>query len=145
MTRRRIVLSLPTIPIRSNRLKSVRGSKIGRAYSDDEVLVRLALTQQAINEGHEIGNHGVRHDDGGGWDHARWTKEFDEFHSIMDKRLFRPITREDGGWVFPRFEPLPSAEARQLGARCEQDSDCDSGQCLEMSASTRLCTGQMLT
>ena len=119
---------------------TVEGSRIGRASSDAEVLVRLALTQQAINEGHDIANHGVRHDDGSGWNLARWTRELDEFHGILDGRLFRPLRDGEGGFVFPRFEPLAGAGPGALGARCQHNSDCDSGRCLPLTARTRLCS-----
>ena len=53
---------------------TVTGSAVGRAASRDEVLVRWALTQQALNEGHEVANHTVRHQDGGMWTAAQWQR-----------------------------------------------------------------------
>ncbi|MEM6709308.1 MAG: hypothetical protein AAF648_11030, partial [Pseudomonadota bacterium] len=52
--------------------RTVSGSWIGTAQSRDEELARWALTQQALNEGHEIANHAVLHQDGSGWSADRW-------------------------------------------------------------------------
>lgn len=61
----------------------VTGSAVGRAQSRDEVIVRWALTQQALNEGHEIANHSVRHLDGGMWTEAQWRTELGEFEQLV--------------------------------------------------------------
>jgi hypothetical protein len=115
-------------------------SDIGHATTRAEVLVRRALTQQAINEGHEIGNHGMGHLDGSRFDSAAWSGDFERFHATMDFTLFEPIADEDGRFVFPRFEPPADVEPRATGARCETNDDCASGQCVELSAGASLCT-----
>ena len=118
---------------------TVRGSQIGRAQTREEVLVRRALTQQALNEGHEIGNHGVRHENGMTWSTERWKREFDEFHAVSDKTLFKPIIVE-GRPVFPRFEPPGDVAPRAVGARCKGDDDCDSDSCIDVTAHDSFCT-----
>jgi hypothetical protein len=115
-------------------------SDIGRAQSRAEVLVRRALTQQAINEGHEIGNHGVGHHDGSQWSLDAWRRELERFHGIMDGQLFEPIPSDDGGFAFPRFEPVAGAEAGSPGARCARDDDCTSNLCIELGTSTSVCS-----
>lgn len=115
-------------------------SDIGRAQSRAEVLVRRALTQQAINEGHEIGNHGVGHHDGSQWSLEAWRQELTRFHSIMDGQLFEPIPSDDGGFVFPRFEPLAGAESGSAGARCQRDDDCSSHLCVGLGAQVSVCS-----
>jgi len=118
----------------------VEGSGIGRARSWDEILVRRALTQQAINEGHEVANHSVRHLEGSRWTTAEWRAELTEFHGIMDVALFEPIADDDGGFVFPRFEPLASAAPGAVGAACTSDADCQAGPCLTLTPQVSLCT-----
>ncbi len=119
---------------------TVKGSLIGKAQSRAEVLVRAALTQVAINEGHDIGNHGVRHEDGGAWPVERWRRELDEFHAVMDGLLFWPVRDDDGEPVFPRFEPVDGAKAGATGARCQEDGDCPMGRCLAITDKARFCT-----
>lgn len=118
---------------------SIKGSKIGRARSRPEALVRRALAQLAINAGHDVGNHGVRHDNGLKWSSKRWQEEFDEFHRWTDKNLFRPIRDENGHAVFPRFAPTTSSPGA-TGARCKTDDDCPAGQCLALTEEQRFCT-----
>ncbi len=118
----------------------VKGSQIGRALSHQEVLVRRALTQLAINEGHEIANHGVGHDDGGSWSLAQWQKEIATFHEQIDKTLFKPVRDGEGRAVFPRFAPVAGAPTASIGSRCERDADCKSGQCLLITDEQRFCS-----
>lgn len=118
----------------------VEGSGIGRARSWDEILVRRALTQQAINEGHEIANHGVRHLEGSKWTTEQWRAEITEFHRIMDPVLFEPIDDGEGGFVFPRFAPMPSAKPGEVGAACQSDADCSAGPCLALTQKDSLCS-----
>ncbi len=115
-------------------------SEIGRAHSQGEVLVRRALTQLAIDEGHDIGSHGVGHADGRAWNEDAWRTEFDKFDEIMTPSLFVPVRDAEGKPLFPRFEPLATAKPGEVGARCEKDADCTSGACAEITADTRLCT-----
>ncbi|NUP11740.1 MAG: hypothetical protein HOW73_37310 [Polyangiaceae bacterium] len=115
-------------------------SDVGKAMSRAEVLVRRALTQQAINEGHDIGDHGMGHLDGRTWDKARWLEEIDRFRGTMSQQLFVPILDGEGQPVFPKFQPLPDAESRATGAACETNADCTSGQCLRLTEATRVCT-----
>lgn len=118
---------------------SIKGSKIGRARSRPEALVRRALAQLAINAGHDIGNHGVRHDNGLRWSPKRWDAEFDEFHHWTDENLFRPVRDESGRAVFPRFSPT-SKTPGTTGARCTSDTDCPAGRCLALTEQARFCT-----
>lgn len=115
-------------------------SDIGRALSRAEVLVRRAITQQAINEGHDIGDHGMGHHDGRNWTKEQWLEELDRFHGTMDRVFFEPIPKEDGGFEFPRFEPLASADAGETGARCEASADCPSGSCIHVTEELGICT-----
>ena len=80
------------------------------------------------------------HLDGRGFDRATWTAELDRFHATMDFSLFEPVTAEDGRFVFPRFEPLAEATGRTTGAACETNDDCDSRQCVALTADVSLCT-----
>jgi peptidoglycan/xylan/chitin deacetylase (PgdA/CDA1 family) len=114
-------------------------SDIGKAQTRAEVLVRRALTQQAINEGHDIGNHGLGHLDGSQWTVEAWKTEMDAFHAVMDGALFEPIV-ESGKFVFPRFEALDTAASGEVGASCESDADCASRSCLEVTNEVKLCT-----
>lgn len=118
---------------------TVEHSRIGRARSRDEALVRRALAQVAINAGHDIGNHGVRHDNGLRWSPAQWRAEFDEFHTWTDKNLFRPVRDGAGRPVFPRFTST-SDVAGATGARCREDADCPDGSCLAITEEARFCT-----
>lgn len=115
-------------------------SQIGQAHSDAEVLVRRALTQQALNEGHEIGSHGVGHDDGRRWTKEQWNAEFKLFEDLMVTAVFKPIKNEDGSFVFPVFDAKEGASPGELGARCAKNDDCGSGQCLAVSEKDSFCT-----
>lgn len=115
-------------------------SDVGKAMSRNEVLVRRALTQQAINEGHDIADHGVGHHDGRNWTQEEWVAEIDRFRGIMFGQLYEPVLAEEGRFAFPRFEPVAAADARSAGAACSSNTDCDSGQCLELTAQTSVCT-----
>lgn len=115
-------------------------SEIGRAHSNGEALVRRALTQEAINEGHDIGSHGVGHADGRNWSVDEWRAEFEKFDEIMTPSLFVPVRDDDGVPVFPRFTPLESAGAGEVGAACASDADCTSGTCAEITDRDKLCT-----
>ncbi len=115
-------------------------SEIGRAHTQAEVLVRRALTQQAINEGHDIGSHGVGHEDGRTWSVEAWRTELSKWSELMIPALFTPIPGEDGSFVFPRFDPAPGVTDGEVGARCAQASDCSSGQCIEVTAQDSFCT-----
>lgn len=115
-------------------------SQIGQAHSDAEILVRRALTQQALNEGHEIGSHGVGHDDGRAWTKAQWNTEFKLFEDLMVTAVFKPIKNEDGSFVFPVFDGKDGAMPGELGARCAKNAECGSGQCLAVSEKDSFCT-----
>lgn len=119
---------------------TVTRSDIGRAQSQNEVIARFALTQQAINEGHEIGSHAVRHKDGGSWTEAQWRSELEEFDALAESNLFEPIYDTSGEAVFPRWRPLASAAAGALGAACTVDADCGSGQCVEHAPGRAFCS-----
>ncbi|MFO0552652.1 MAG: hypothetical protein U0271_29950 [Polyangiaceae bacterium] len=115
-------------------------SDIGKAMSRNEVLVRRALTQQAINEGHDIGDHSMGHHDGRNFTREDWLAEFGRFHAVMDEALFEPVLDEAGVPVFPRFAPLEGAAARSAGAACETATDCDSGLCVAPTPTVHVCT-----
>ncbi len=114
-------------------------STIGRARTRSEVLVRRALAQIAVNEGHEIASHGVGHHDGSSWDLATWRAELDAFHQIADTLVFEPVRDEAGRAVFPRFDALASAPPRGPGASCSGDADCDDARCADLGDAGRLC------
>jgi len=118
----------------------VRGSWIGKSLSDKESLVRMAVTQQAINEGHEIANHTVRHQDGSQWTELQWRAELEEFHALTDKNLFRPVLGDDGKPVFPRWRAMPGAAPGEVGSACSNDSDCQSSMCLDMAPGQGICS-----
>jgi hypothetical protein len=114
-------------------------STIGRAQRRDEVLVRRALAQIAVNEGHEIASHGVGHHDGSTWTVAAWRQEFDSFHAVADALVFAPVRDEAGRAVFPRFSPRVGAAPGQAGAACSSDADCEGGPCADLGDAGRLC------
>jgi len=120
--------------------RTVRGSAIGTALSRDEEIVRWALAQQVINEGHEIANHAVRHKDGSTWTAAQWRTELGEFQTLVEGNLFKPIQTSATSWIFPDWQPVAGAAAGAVGAACAADDDCDSGQCLRVAAGKAFCT-----
>ena len=120
--------------------RTVRGSAIGTALSDREQIVRWALTQQAINEGHEIANHSVRHKDGSTWTEAQWKTEIDEFHAQTDTHLFKPIRDIAGKPVFPQWSAAAGSAAGTVGATCSSDGECGSGSCLALTPTQGFCT-----
>lgn len=115
-------------------------SDVGKAMTRSEVLIRRALAQIAINEGHEIGDHTMGHHDGRNWSKEEWARELDLFHGVMDFALFEPVRDEDGRPLFPRFRAIEGAAPRAYGAACAKDADCDSGSCLTLEGETSLCT-----
>ncbi|HTJ81104.1 MAG TPA: hypothetical protein VL400_05250 [Polyangiaceae bacterium] len=115
-------------------------SDVGRAHTHAEVLVRRALTQLAINEGHDIGDHGFGHFDGSRWSREEWDRELDHFHAVMSSAVFEPVRDDEGKALFPVFEPLAGASPREVGAACSADADCDSGMCIEITPETKLCS-----
>lgn len=115
-------------------------SDVGKAITRAEVLARRALTQQAINEGHEIADHGVGHHDGRNFSKAEWLSEIDRFRGIMGGQLFQPVVDAEGHPVFPRFEPLEGAAAGTTGAACQSGADCASGSCLALTEQVRVCS-----
>lgn len=120
---------------------TVTGSIVGRAASQDEILVRWALTQQALNEGHEIANHTVRHLDGETWTAAQWRAELKEFQGLVVQNLFVPVLDEKMEPVFPRWRPLKDAAAGAVGAACSAAKDCQSGlSCAMVTPRTGFCT-----
>ncbi len=61
------------------------GSTIGAGGESKEVEERLQLIQSAIDKGHELGNHSVRHQNGGGWGFQQWFDELAEFDQFMGR------------------------------------------------------------
>ncbi|NTX13816.1 hypothetical protein HUA74_17405 [Myxococcus sp. CA051A] len=106
----------------------------------EEARVRWALTQQALNEGHEVANHTVRHASGQTWTDDAWRKEIDEFHALVEANLFEPVVDAKGKAVFPKWEPLKTAAAGQPGARCGADADCQGGTCLHLTEDVGVCS-----
>lgn len=120
---------------------AVTGSAVGKAASRDEVLVRWALTQQAINEGHEIANHTVRHQDGSLWTAAQWRAELNEYQTLVTRNLFQPVRDERGNPVFPRFIPAPAARPGTVGAACTDSSQCGASlPCVMVTPTQGFCT-----
>ena len=119
---------------------SVSGSWIGKAHSQAEVTVRWALMQQALNEGHEIGNHSVRHQDGGAWSESQWREEFQEWHDLVEANLFKPVYEPGKGAVFPDWQPMPGAAEGEVGAACATHDDCATGICLPVSDQASFCS-----
>jgi peptidoglycan/xylan/chitin deacetylase (PgdA/CDA1 family) len=124
---------------------TVTGSSVGRAQSPQEILVRTALIQQAVNEGHEIANHTVRHldggEDGGKWPLDKWRSELLEFQRIVTRNVFQPVLDDTGTPLFPRWLPLATASPHQVGAACSEASPCDGGlRCVYVSKSQGLCS-----
>ena len=103
---------------------NITGSAVGRALSRDEILVRWALTQQALNEGHEVANHTVRHQDGGDWTADQWRAELKEYQGLVTKNLFQPVRDAHGSPVFPVWRAAPGAAAGSVGASCTDGSQC---------------------
>jgi peptidoglycan/xylan/chitin deacetylase (PgdA/CDA1 family) len=54
-------------------------SNVGWAKDDADAQKRIRAAQKAIDNGHEIGSHTVRHLDGRLWDSRRWYSELHEF------------------------------------------------------------------
>jgi hypothetical protein len=101
------------------------------------------LTQQAINEGHEIANHAVRHQDGSEWSVAQWRTELTEFNQAVEANLFEPMIEFNEGSpeaVFPRWRAV--AEDGEVGAACQADGDCTSGICLPVSNTHSFCSAR---
>lgn len=120
---------------------AVTGSAVGRAASRDEVLVRWALTQQALNEGHEIANHTVRHQDGSAWTADMWRSELKEYQDLVTRNLFVPVRDELGQPVFPRFAAAPAARPGTVGAGCTDASQCAAPlQCAMVTPTQGFCT-----
>jgi peptidoglycan/xylan/chitin deacetylase (PgdA/CDA1 family) len=120
--------------------RTVRGSAIGTAKSRNEEIVRWALTQQVINEGHEVANHAVRHKDGTNWTAAQWRAELTEWQTLVEGNLFKPIQTSATRWVFPNWQPVAGVAAGAVGAVCTADDECDSGSCLRVAAGQSFCT-----
>lgn len=127
-------------------LPPVRGSAIGTVLTEPEKLARIAITQQAINEGHEIASHAVLHLNGGddqaegqNWSVDRWRTELQGFEHTIEQTLFRPVLDTSGAPVFPQWIAR-STVPRAAGAVCSADADCDSGNCLAVSETKSFCT-----
>jgi hypothetical protein len=126
-------------------LPPVQRSAIGTVLSEPEKLARIAITQQAINEGHEIASHAVLHRNGGddqatgeNWSADRWRQELTDFNTVIHRTLFRPVL-DHGEPVFPKWIAR-STTPRKAGAVCTASSDCDSGNCMAVSETQRFCT-----
>lgn len=126
-------------------LPPVRGSAIGTVLSEPEKLARIAITQQAINDGHEIASHAVLHLNGGNdqaegqnWSVERWRQELTGFDEVVRSTLFQPLV-ENGQPVFPKWVAR-STVAGAAGAACTTNADCSSNQCLAVSSTQKFCT-----
>lgn len=58
-------------------------SAIGWGDDDADVAKRIAHTNAAFEEGHEIGSHTVGHWDGSTWSQAEWDSEFSQFDTLL--------------------------------------------------------------
>jgi hypothetical protein len=83
---------------------TVKDKELDAPRTESEARTRWALVQQAINEGHEIGDHTVRHADGSKWNEEQWTNELRKFHQIVQEHVFEPVKDESGKPVFPRWK-----------------------------------------
>lgn len=80
--------------------KSAGRSNVGFAQSKQEVVERLEQLNLAAAEGHDIASHGCGHFDGGKWSKAEWTKEFDQFSTILrDAYKINGISPEPTSWA----------------------------------------------
>jgi peptidoglycan/xylan/chitin deacetylase (PgdA/CDA1 family) len=119
---------------------NITGSEIGTASSQNDAKIRWAITQQAINEGHEIGNHTVRHKNGANWSRDQWQREIDEVHAAVESHLFQPVLGADGKPLFPRWRPASGAAAGAVGASCATASQCGTGSCYKVTPDQGFCT-----
>jgi len=119
---------------------TVTGSWIGTAATWNEGRVRWAMTQQAANEGHEIANHTVRHQDGSTWTYDHWKAELDEFEALAHEHLFEPIYGSDGRPLFPRWQAAPGARPGAIGAACTTATQCDGRSCAMVTPEQGFCT-----
>ena len=62
----------------------VRGSAIGWADDNNDILERVDQMNEAFLEGHEIANHAVGHWDGSSWTESQWDSELKQFNYILD-------------------------------------------------------------
>ncbi|RKH57011.1 polysaccharide deacetylase family protein [Corallococcus llansteffanensis] len=120
-------------------VKNVEIDPLDVPTTQQEALVRWALTQQAVNEGHEVANHTVRHASGKTWSDEAWRRELDEFHAQVEANLFEPVRDASGRAVFPKWEPLKTAAPHQAGAACTADADCQVGTCLRLAQDVGVC------
>lgn len=93
--------------------KSAAGSSaIGFGGSESEIATRVALTQKAFLDGHEIASHAVGHFDGSKWTSADWDIEFKAFD-----RFFFFKNGDEGS---PRSEFDGIKAAKVVGFRAPQ-------------------------
>jgi hypothetical protein len=119
---------------------AVRGSVIGTAATKAEGRLRWALTQQALNEGHEIANHTVRHKDGSAWSFDAWRQELHEVDAAVAQNLFEPVLGADGKPLFPRWRAAPGARAGAVGAACTAADQCTQRSCAMVTPEQGFCT-----
>ncbi len=120
----------------------------GQSYSRDETLTRWAITQQAVNEGHEIGNHSYHHGVplGSGCSYYEvdaysryfWENDFRAMHNLVENNLFEAKIKANGDPIFPLWQISPAD--RSSGSACNTDADCQSGKCLVLNKTQAVCT-----
>lgn len=64
--------------------KKMGQSNIGWGDNDIDIETRIEHMNDAVHEGHEIGNHTVGHFDGSKWSEVDWTFEFSQFYQMLD-------------------------------------------------------------
>jgi peptidoglycan/xylan/chitin deacetylase (PgdA/CDA1 family) len=114
-------------------------STIGRAQTKAEILVRRALAQIAVNEGHEIASHGVGHHDGSTWTLQQWREELEAFHAIADGLVYAPVRDAEGRALFPRFSARPDAKPGEAASACTTDAECAGMRCADLGDAGKLC------
>ncbi|MCC6750232.1 MAG: hypothetical protein IT371_21375 [Deltaproteobacteria bacterium] len=121
--------------------------QFGWGKNASEVLVRIALTQQAVNEGHEIGTHSMFHEDGGKWGYGQWNTDFKQMDALVGSTLFEPVRDKEGKALFPRWTS-PATDDRALGAECDPSrktdptdlQTCSSGLCIPVADGKAYCS-----
>ncbi|MEM4267449.1 MAG: polysaccharide deacetylase family protein [Candidatus Woesearchaeota archaeon] len=73
--------------------ETIKGGSTLGCSSKQDISKRLELMSKAIEEGHEIGSHTVRHYDGGkngkNWSKQQWVDELSEFDGHIEKLFFK--------------------------------------------------------
>jgi hypothetical protein len=127
--------------------ESPRNCGFGQSQSKAETLTRWAITQQAINEGHEIGNHSYHHaavfdesckyHERDFYTPAFWNSDIAKMDQLVANNLFEPVLGPDEMPIFPAWEALPGQG--ELGNACSGPEQCKSKTCLTLNSKTKVC------